>query len=147
MSPPPLSLFFFPPPSWSVTKQLLLISVSRAPLNSWLQALIRSYHNHYLCSQEGDVLHYCRNVNKKTLTYIYSSAIPLLLWYIIWIVKLHLAWLSVSSLRNLCHLATLCFMCPLCFVFFPLWPPGDMRSHLCMKPSLNMLFPQHSFIS
>lgn len=45
--------FFFFAPTKSVAKQLLLISVSRDPLNSWLQPLIWSHHNHYLWSQEG----------------------------------------------------------------------------------------------
>lgn len=43
-----------PSPHKSVAKQLPLISVSRAPLNSWLQPLIWSHHNHYLRSQERD---------------------------------------------------------------------------------------------
>lgn len=43
--------FFFFAPTKSVAKQLLLISVSRDPLNSWLQPLIWSHHNHYLWSR------------------------------------------------------------------------------------------------
>ena len=46
-------LFFSFPLTKSAAKQLPLISVSRAPLNSWLQPLIWSHHNHYLWSQGG----------------------------------------------------------------------------------------------